>query len=296
MILVLGNGFLGKSLSTYFETNKIIYKIADKKFLKSTSDHQLFFNLNHSETFEDIFKDIDTVIHLIHPTVPANSQFNSNIDLDYNIKSNEILLEHIIDQKIKKVIFVSTGGAVYGHPEYLPIDEKHPVNPISNYGKGKLILEQLFIDKCSKNNIVLKIIRPSNIFGKYQETNKPQGAIAHIIECIKKNQPFHIWGNGLDKKDYLYAADFSAGINCVLSNFNSKNMIYNLSSGTGYSLNEIILHIEMLLNKKLTVVYENEKEFDVKNILLSNQLFRDDFNWKVNFNLQDGLNDFLKTN
>lgn len=295
MILILGHGFLGKTLATYFEENNILFKIADKNYSQSTADHQCIFNLNLPETYGDTFNNIETVIHLIHPTVPANSQLNPDIDLTYNIKSNEVLLEHIINKKIKNIIYVSTGGAIYGYPEYLPIDEIHTCHPISNYGKGKLLLEKLYIKKCSQNNIVLKIIRPSNIFGKYQEPIKPQGAVAHIIDCIKNNYQFHVWGNGQTKKDYLYADDFTTGIISVLSNFKSKNTIYNLSSGTGYSLNEIILYVETIFNKKLNVVYENEKEFDVKNILLSNQLFKDDFNWKVKFNLQEGLNDFLKT-
>lgn len=295
MILLLGYGFLGKSLANYFNQHAILYKVADRNVSYLAEANHIYFDLNNPTTYTDALVDADTIIHLIHPTVPSDSSYNAAIDLEYNLAANRKFLESVSKSEVKRIIYISTGGAVYGHPEYLPVDEEHPCKPISNYGKGKLLLEQLYIERCTHYSIDLKIIRPSNIYGKFQKTDRMQGVIAHIATAMLNDKPFNLWGDGNTRKDYLYVNDFNNAIRAVLDNFNTESVIYNLSSGDTHTLLDIINEIEKLLNKKLTIIYKPEQDFDVKNISLSNKKFMHDFNWKTAYSLKEGLADFINS-
>ncbi len=171
---------------------------------------------------------------------------------------------------------------MYGNPKSnIPIDELHPTNPVSSYGITKLTCEKyLLMNKhYFKNNCI--ILRPSNIYGFGQKTNKPQGLIGHINKAAINDKVLEIWGDGNDEKDYLFLDDFIRGMVNVLSYEGKlKHNIYNISSKNLYSINYLINEFEKKYQKKINVTYKPEKVFDVKNIGLSNQLFSDTFNWK----------------
>jgi UDP-glucose 4-epimerase len=295
MILITGYGFLGKSLASYFDQELIDYRVADRNAGYLSNSHSVYFDLNNTSTYNDILQGIDTIIHLIHPTVPANSANSPRVDLVSNVEAHEKFLDYISGSSVKKIIYISTGGAIYGHPEYLPVDEQHPCFPVSNYGKGKLLLEQLFQEKCKAYNIDLKIIRPSNIYGLFQKTDKPQGVIAHIADAILHDKKFTIWGKGINRKDYLYIKDFTAAIGLLISNSKKTDTIYNLSSGHSNSILELIEKTEGLVHKKLHTVFIEEMNFDVKNILLNCEKFKKDFNWEAKYNTDEGLRDLLSS-
>lgn len=293
MILILGYGFLGKTLADYFYRHQIDFKVADRNVHALSEKNHVYFDLTNPDTYEDAFRDVDRVIHLIHPTVPADSEYNASIDLVYNFRSNETLLHFLSKHPLKKLLFISSGGAIYGEPEYLPVDEAHPCRPVSNYGKGKLMLEELYSSLCAEYGIPLKILRPSNIYGRFQDTAKPQGVIAYMAEAIRKDLPFVLWGSGENKKDFLYAEDFCTAVDALLSSTEGSQIIYNISSGKSYSLLEIIQQIESIVHKKMKLSPSGEKGFDVKNVLLSHQGFSEDYGWQPKYSLEDGLKELF---
>lgn len=294
MILLLGYGFLGKSLAGFFKQRSMPFSVADRNVHHLSEEHHVYFDLNDSDTYAAALTGIDTVIHLIHPTVPADSDFSESVDLVHNLAANKRFLDYLPQTGVKRILYISSGGAIYGTPNYLPVDELHPCNPVSNYGKGKLLLEKLYQEKCMQYGIQLTIIRPSNIYGQFQKTDKPQGVIAHLAEAFRENKPFVFWGDGTQQKDYLYIHDFATAILAVLSNNETASIHYNVSAGTSYTLPEIISIMESILHQKVQTSYAAAKRFDVKTVILSNEKFVHEFKWTAQYSLEEGLKDLLK--
>ena len=155
----------------------------------------------------------------MHTTVPANSMDDNIYDVESNVLPFIKLMTYCQNKEIENFIYISSGGAIYGNPiSSLPIDEQHSTNPISSYGITKLTCEKyLLMNKdFFRGNCV--ILRPSNIFGFGQKIVKPQGLIGHVQHSITNNKLLEIWGDGNNKKDYLYIDDFVEGVLNVVSN------------------------------------------------------------------------------
>jgi len=211
-------------------------------------------------------------------------------DVIDNIETNVKLLDICISQGVKNVLFISSGGAVYGVPQFDTVDETHLTSPISSYGITKLATEQYLNLYAKHYNLKTIALRPSNLYGTGQTTQKPQGVIAHILKALQENKPFTIWGDGKGKKDYLYIDDLIAGISCIIkNNFQTKENTYNISFGQSYSLLEIIQVIQSYTNRQLEIRHEPTKPFDIPTININSDRFCKEFNWKPSINLEVGI-------
>lgn len=291
MILILGYGLIGKSLYEALKLQGRKVLVLSRSVPQNNPDF-ISADINAIKSYEHIFSNIETVVHCLHTTVPATS----NDDEIYDIQSNVIPFVSILNlcrlSGVKNFIFISSGGAVYGsQSNNISVLESDPTNPISSYGITKLACEkylQLHKDYFSGN---VFIIRPSNIYGKNQRTNKPNGIIGHVINASKNNISLKIWGTGNGVKDYLYVEDF---IEALLLFINSKKKyysIYNLSSGEHLTINQIVKKIEIKFGKEIVKEFLPAKSFDVESILLNSAQFNRDFNWVPKYNLEQFLNE-----
>jgi len=291
MILIIGYGFLGSAIYSALKEKSYEVKVLSRNIQPDSNPDFIRADLNQIPDELERFSKIDTIIHCVHTTVPATSMDDAVFDVESNVISFIHLMKRSHGKAIQNFIYISSGGAVYGnHPINTKIDETFATNPISSYGVTKLICEKYLLinRKHFQGNCV--ILRPSNIYGLGQKTNKPQGLIGHINQSIVSNRVLEIWGDGNGKKDYLFIGDFVDGILKVVS-FPSKisESIFNVASGNLYSINYLIDAFEKKHSKKINVVYKAEKSFDVKDIALSNKRFSETFKWKNSTNFEDFL-------
>jgi len=291
MILIIGYGFLGSAIYSALKEKNYEVKVLSRSFHTDVNSDLIKADLAEIPEFLERFPQISTIIHCVHTTVPATSMDDAVFDVESNVISFINLMKKCQDRSIENFIYISSGGAVYGNPTLNSVlDETSSTNPISSYGITKLICEKYLLinSKHFSGNCV--ILRPSNIYGIGQKTNKPQGLVGHINESIINSKTLEIWGDGNSKKDYLFIGDFVNGILKVIS-FPSKinEPIYNVSSGNLYSINYLINSFEKKHHRKINVVYKTEKSFDVKDIALSNKRFSETFNWKNSINFEDFL-------
>lgn len=295
MTLLLGYGFLGKTLAAHLRNEGLDFRVGSRHLYAPEETFHVYFDLNAIQSYEQAFRDADTVVHLMHPTVPLTSGYHPDIDLVYNIRANEQLLNYLgAHSSVRRILYVSTGGALYGPTDAELADESHACRPVSNYGKGKLLLEALYFEQCASLGIELQIIRPSNVYGPLQSADKPQGVIAHILQAIRQDTPFTLWGDGATKKDYLYAADFARAISLMLNNPNPQHSIYNLSSGQTYSIRELIATIENISGKRVQIRNAEAPSFDVRKVALDHSRFSRDFGWQPEYSLEEGLKAILQ--
>lgn len=270
VLLIGGNGFIGSHLidGLLKRNHKVrVFDIAHEKFREPISgvDYRIS-NLNNIPDLYEAMMGIDVVFHLASTTVPSTSSIDIIADVNNNVISTLNILNLAARQRIKKFVYFSSGGAIYGNSDSIPLSEDHHKNPVSSYGIIKETIEHYIKLYNTQNNLDYLILRPSNPYGPRQGHFIAQGVIATFLRKAKSNDPFLIYGNGSSKKDYIFIDDFVEMI-MQLVDSNSQG-IYNIGSGTGASLNEIITLINKITKKENKVIYTESRSYDVNNFVL----------------------------
>jgi UDP-glucose 4-epimerase len=235
----------------------------------------------------------DYVIHLVSSTLPADSNLNPFYDVESNLISSLNLFDACVKNNVRKIIFISSGGTVYGNPVKLPINEKHPTNPLSSYGIIKLAIEKYLGLYKNLKGLDYKILRFSNPFGERQNPKLAQGLITHLLYKIKHKIPIEIWGDGRIIRDYFYIKDGVKSISKAISD-KSANNIYNISSGRGLSINQILDRFRRILHLNFKVKYLAARKFDVKSNILDNSLAAKYLKWKPDTEFNTALKNTWK--
>ena len=233
-------------------------------------------------------EDRELVIHLVSTTLPKSSNEDPIYDVQSNLVGTLQILNSMVEMNIKKIIFISSGGTVYGTPKYLPIDEKHPCNPQVSYGIIKLAIENYLLLYKRLHGIKPIIFRVANPYGKRQRVETAQGAIGVFIHRAINNQSIDIWGDGSSTRDYIYIDDVAEIFALAVHYSGSKN-IFNVSSGIGTSLNELLDTIQGIFGHPIAWKYLPKRDFDISTSVLSNEKALSELGWKPNTSLRKGI-------
>ena len=200
----------------------------------------------------------------------------------------------IVENNIKKIVFISSGGTVYGDQNLESISEQSSTDPLSSYGIVKLAMEK-YIQLYSKlYGVNYSIFRLSNPYGPYQNTLKDQGIIGIFIRKFIENGEITIWGDGNIIRDYIYIDDVIEILNRDLMKNIDNNILLNLGSGKGSSINEILNLIERISNKKINILYKESRSFDVKKNILNIDKISNTFDWKPKHDIEEGIQNTYK--
>jgi UDP-glucose 4-epimerase len=230
---------------------------------------------------------VDVVIHLVSTTLPKSSNDNPLYDMQSNVAGTLNLLKEMVTQNVRKIVFSSSGGTVYGTPRYIPVDELHPTDPIVSHGITKLAIEKyisMFETLHGLQGIVLRIGNP---FGERQRADRGQGAVGVFLHRALSGQIVEIWGDGSCTRDYLYVGDVAEAFAKAVSYEGSG--IFNISSGKGTSLNELLNEIEAVLGTQIHRRYLPSRPFDVPASILAISLARRELQWTPHVPLRAGL-------
>lgn len=201
---------------------------------------------------------IDTVFHLAaRPGVRA-SIVNPFIYSEVNALGTLSVLKACLDSDVKKLIYASS-SSVYGSPEYLPIDENHPTNPISPYGVSKLSGEKYCLVFNQIYGIEAFILRYFTVFGPRQ---RPDEAIYKFTKLIFEGKPITIYGVGNQTRDFTYISDIVNGTILTVEN-NISGGIFNLGSGKRVSVNELVRILQEAVGKNAKTIYVERQAGDV---------------------------------
>lgn len=230
----------------------------------------------------------DVVIHLVSTTLPKSS----NDDPIYDVQSNVVASLHLLDamraQRTGRIVFISSGGTVYGAPKYLPVDERHPTEPEVSYGITKLAIEKYLLMYGRLFGIRPVILRVANPFGARQRVETAQGAVAVFLRRAMRGLPIDIWGDGSVTRDFIYISDVADAFAKALD-YAGDQAVFNISSGVGTSLNELIALLEDVLGISVTRRYLNGRPFDVPVNVLANDLARRALGWEPRVAMREGL-------
>lgn len=231
---------------------------------------------------------VDLIIHLVSTVLPASSNVNPLYDIETNLKNTVILLEAAVRKGVRKVVFPSSGGQVYGPAASLPITESSPTEPLSSYGIIKLTTEKYLKLFYHLHGLDYTILRIANPYGERQRISGAQGAIAVFLGQIKKRQSIEIWGDGSVARDYLYIADLVQAIMraCAVS---CAAKLFNIGSGRPLSLNDLVAELIKISGYNVPIIYKDARLCDSPVNFLDCQLALEYLNWKPQIDLPAGL-------
>lgn len=230
----------------------------------------------------------EIVFHLISTTIPQSSNQNPVYDVESNLTSTLHLLEIAKDAQVRKVIFVSSGGTVYGIPQEVPIKESHPTEPTCSYGIAKLAVEKYLNMYQRLYGLDYCVLRMSNPYGERQSMTGAQGAIAVFLGKVLQNAPIEIWGDGTVVRDYIYVGDAIRAL-VKAKSYTGERRLFNVGAGIGLSLNQVLNAIETMLGRPIQRKYLPARPFDVPANVLDISAAQKFLGWKPSTSFEDGL-------
>ncbi len=290
--LVLGgNGFLGKEIVKRLAiTNKVV--VADFNIDKSEHNKNVVYkqiDFVKCQDFSSYLDGVDEVVHLISTIGPSNNMDEVNKEITENVFPTIRLLNDMVKNRVLNIFFVSSGGTIYGRHSKQPILEDEPKSPICNYGVTKLLIEQYLNLYSIYYGINYKVARLSNPYSEVVKKGKKQGIIPILVDQILAGEEVTIWGDGKDIRDFIYIDDAIEGILKILE-YNGQERVFNVGTGIGYSVNEVLEKVQEKLNRKAVKInYTEGRLCDVRNNVLDIHKITSETNWYPKTTLDAGI-------
>ncbi len=297
-VLVLGgNGFIGSHLVEALVAGGAHVRVLTRSGCQHTQplsgvDYRYADFVSDSVSVAESLVDVDIVAHLISTTVPATANLDPIADIHGNLLPTVRLLQQMRDQGVSRLVFLSSGGTVYGDAKSIPIPEEHERNPVSSYGIVKVAIENYIAMFSSQHGLKSLVFRVSNPYGPRQGHLGVQGVIPTFFQRIIAGDEIRIWGDGSSVRDYLYINDL---VSCVVQGINKDLAgVYNVGSGQGVSLREVLSLIEEISGISANVKYLAPRGFDVKKVVLDISKARNALDWEPLVSLREGCEQYWR--
>jgi len=298
-VLLLGaSGFIGQHLTSALANEVRYSKKYSKLTVLSRSGTEcvppgvdvIRADISDSVKLREALKECVLVVNLVSSTTPGDTAGCPQQEMEANLKPNLCLLETLQEFEQIKLVYVSTGGAIYGDSVAGLIPESSSLNPNSYYGATKAAIEayiSAFVSQCNRSAVVL---RPSNIYGPGQVLRAGFGIVPTIFNCLDTEDPITIWGDGKAMRDYLFIDDFIELFLKVVVNMPDRGMhVYNVGSGNAVSIHQLIDVVERITGLRLNRKYQRKRSVDVKAVILDSTLAESTFRWSARTTIEDGL-------
>jgi UDP-glucose 4-epimerase len=237
---------------------------------------------------EEALDGMDGVFHLVSTTLPKSSNDDPIYDVQSNMVSTLQMLNAMVAKGVKRIVFISSGGTVYGVPQYLPVDEKHPTEPVVSYGITKLAIEKYLSLYSNIYGIKHVVLRVANPYGERQRLETAQGAVAAFLHKALSDNPIEVWGDGKVTRDYVYVGDVADAFVKAIT-YEGSQTVFNISSGQGLCLNELIDKVENVVGRQVERIYKPARPFDVPVSILCNELATSELDWSPRVSMAEGL-------
>jgi len=193
--------------------------------------------LDHEKLVEAM-RGCEALMHAAWSTVPAEAERDPLKDLHVNVESSIRLYQAAIAAGVKRIVFISSGGTVYGEPRWSPITEDHPLLPLSAYGTSKLCAEHYLLSLARAAGIAALVLRPANVYGRDRSHDKPQGVVEHWLERLRTGQELLSWNDTSVVRDYIHVDDVTAALIASLHRPITEPFV-NVGTGVGTSLRDL---------------------------------------------------------
>jgi len=230
----------------------------------------------------------DVVIHLASTSTPATADRDILADAEANVMGSLRLMEHCVAGRVGRLVFISSGGTIYGIPAAIPTPESAPTDPITAYGAAKLAVEKYLEIFRRRHGLDYRVLRVANVYGPYQTAEKGQGVVAAFLARALADQALEIWGDGQVVRDYVFASDVTEAIWAAMCH-DGAHRVFNIGGGTGASVLQIAAAIEKLVGHPLQRRFHPPRPVDVPVSVLDHSLATSELQWTPFVSLDQGL-------
>ncbi|MBU5590814.1 SDR family oxidoreductase [Clostridium sp. MSJ-4] len=252
-----------------------------------------FYNVDiRSKDLEKIFSEEkpEVVFHEAAQISVPKSLDNPIMDAEINIIGTINLLECSKKHNVRKIIYPAS-AAIFGEPEYLPIDEKHPLNMISGYGITKHTVEHYLQVYSVLYGIEYTVLRYANVYGPRQDSTGEGGVVSIFCERMLEGQKIYIFGDGEQTRDFVYVKDV-VDANILAMN-NLKNDIFNVCTNSKISVNNLFDLISSIIDDSLKPIYGEERHGDIRHSYMTFEKIRNKGNWEPKYSLEEGIKETI---
>jgi UDP-glucose 4-epimerase len=273
------NGFIGRHLSASLSKNKnmSLRLFGRQEFNKTgvTASYTKIDITNKTKTLQEI-ENLDLIYYLASGSIPLTTWEDPKIEIEQNLLPFLDFLECASKGNIKKIVFISSAGTVYGSSNNA-LNEDSVKFPFSPYGINKLTMEHYLNYYQKKNNLEYDVFRVSNIYGENQDTSKGLGIINTFLENIINKKDIKVFGNGETVRNYIYIKDVINFLNTSINSNLSTSNIYNLCSNDNLSINELLEVVKTIVNENYNLIYIEQRNSDNPFISLDNSKIKSHF-------------------
>lgn len=294
-LIVGGGGFVGSHLVRFLARGERLLIVAGRspraRFPLPDNVRYVQLDPDNLSALQVLMDECDEIIDLAYATVPKTSFEDPVFDVLSNLPFNVALIKMASERPMRKVVFVSSGGTVYGNPGYLPIDESHPTDPVSPYGITKLSIEKYGLMYSRLRDLPFVAVRPGNPYGPNQIGGQGQGFVATALFASLAGKSIKIFGDRGTIRDYIYIDDLVSGIAAAL-NAGEPGEVYNIGTGIGLDNRTVLDHIGVLATlegRELDIQIEPPRPFDVAANVLSSARLTYRSGWRPATNFDEGL-------
>lgn len=293
-ILVTGaGGLLGQAVcNNLAQLGYSVYALgrsARPAGLASTAVTWICGDAGDPETMFSACEAKSAVIHLASTASPALADSNPREDFLNGPALSMTVLDACRQQSVDRFIFASSGGTIYGHAAKVPTSEGEPLHPKGIYGIGKSVTEQYMAAFERLYGLKCFSLRISNIFGPGQRTAGGQGVIAYALAAALSGQPFTIFGDGENIRDFIYVSDAAVAFAACLA-YSGTERVFNVGSGIGVSINAIVDLIDECMSAgKIRRIYQPSRAVDVPISLLDITRIGQELGWKPEVDIRQGI-------
>ena len=293
--LVLGgNGFLG-----YYITQELVRSGNRVRCLthRTVRDEDTIPGVEYitgdafnSEVLAQAVEGVEAVYYFISTSLPNSGERYLDNEIRMTLNSLDLMLHIMAEHGIRKFIYPSSGGAIYGDQSNAPVSENTLLEPTTAYGVGKQMSEALIGFYCRKHNFDSYIYRIGNVYGSDRLRDKPQGVIDVFIQAALKDESLKIWGDATHSiRDYIYLEDAAKAIvSSSMKELCGLN-IFNVGTGKGTSVKKIISEIENNLGHNLRLERYPQKASGVSSIVLDSTRIQQVCNWRPEISIEEGI-------
>jgi UDP-glucose 4-epimerase len=290
-VVLGGGGFLGLNLCRYLTSSGYRVHAFGRRcaFPEALGDVPWFSgDASDSVAVAAAIESCEVMIHLLGTTTVYSPQRAMAQDLHDNVLTALSCFDAGTKLGVKRIVFISSGGTVYGAPAQVPIPETAPTEPFATYGISKLAIEKHLAIYERFHGVDYRILRLANPFGPFQLPKADHGVVATFVSRALANQRIEIWGDGSAVRDYIFVDDVTAAIESAIGD-SSDQRVFNIGSGQGRTLIEVVDAIERELETKLAIDWRHGRASDVPVSVLAIDRAKDVLGWTPSTSFDDGL-------
>jgi len=293
-ILVTGGaGFIGSNVADGFIAQGHRVVVADNLssgYARNVPEKAVFYQLDIVDAgLEEAFRKErpEVVVHHAAQIDVRKSVEDPMYDARVNVIGSLNVIQQCLRHGVKKIIYASTGGAVYGEPEYLPADERHPIRPLCQYGVTKHTVEHYLYLYRHHYGLDYTVLRYPNVYGPRQDPLGEAGVVAIFTEALMHGRRPTIYGDGSHTRDYVFVGDIVAAN--ILALQRGSGMILNLGWGQEISVNQIFATLKKDLSSDVEPIYGAERLGEIHRICLDSGRAREVLGWRPEVDLEQGI-------